>query len=270
MRRPKKKRNIEAAPYHPNSLPHRSNDPKTVDIWLSRLSHLSQFGLFALTIGALYFTVIPLYKTAALEESIARRESELRIVNEKLEVATVALDKVKLEAYERDRKDLQKDLVFISPYCSGLMTPSRSLDPAKESYLGDNLLKVDAAQCLRDELDKSKAKTILKPKDYLYLKSIVGNISTKLSQIQEQALLDISMVPERAAKDPSTLAPMGPLAESVDRLDKLIEELAPGIINKNSKLQIAIDRTRSKISLDFSDSVSNEIHKLLDIDWPEK
>ncbi|MEV4697531.1 hypothetical protein MRBLMX9_001637 [Pseudomonas brassicacearum] len=267
MRRPKTKRNIEAPSNH---LPHRSNDPKTVDVWLSRLSHLSQFGLFALTIGALYFTVIPLYKTAALEESIARRESELRVMNEKLEAASVALDKVKLETYRRDRRDLQKRIVFAAPFCSGLMTPPHERSSMKNYQLGDNLLKVDAAHCLREEFKKSKAEETLKPEDYSYLRETVENISTRLSQLQKQALLDFDSVPERAAKDPSILAPMGPAAQDAEQLTQLIETLAPGIADPKRKFKNAVDRTRSKISLDFSDAVRKEILELWNIEWPEK
>lgn len=270
MHRLRKKRTIEERSDVPKNHTNHHNHPNNLDVWLSRLSHISQFGLFALTIGALYFTVIPLYKTAALEESIARRESELRTMNEKLEVATVALEKVKVEAYGRDRNDLLKKIAFVSPYCSGLMTPPGARNSDKRAGLGDNLLKIDAAQCLRAEFEGSNAKTILTVEDYSYLKDTIENISTKLSKVQKKALLDIELVPERAAKDPSTLAPMGPMAEDVERLDKLIEALVPGFLdNKSTKLQVAIDRTRSKISLDFSDLVSNEIHTILDIDWPK-
>ncbi|KJZ34498.1 hypothetical protein VC34_28625 [Pseudomonas fluorescens] len=191
-------------------------------------------------------------------------------MNEKLEVATVALEKVKVEAYGRDRNDLLKKIAFVSPYCSGLMTPPGARSSDKRAGLGDNLLKIDAAQCLRDEFEGSNAKTILTVEDYSYLKDTIENISTKLSKVQKKASLDIELVPERAAKDPSTLAPMGPAAEGVEHLDKLIEALAPGFLdNKSTKLQVAINRTRSKISLDFSESVSNEIQRILDIDWPK-
>ena len=48
------------------------------DKWLPRLSHFSQFGLFIFTVGTIYFTVIPLYQKALLEEAIAKKEIELR------------------------------------------------------------------------------------------------------------------------------------------------------------------------------------------------
>lgn len=240
-----------------------------MDVWLSRLSHLSQLGLFALTIGAFYFTVIPLYKTAALEESIARREFELNATTEKLKIATAAFEKIKLEAYERDRRDLQKRIAFAAPYCSGLMTPPEEFISKKTAYLGENILKVDTAQCFRAEFEKNDAEKILTPEDYTYIKSVADDISNALSRLQKQAMLDIDSVPERAAKDPSILAPMGPMEEEVEEFEKTIEALAPGVIKHSDKLQDAIVRTRNKIAWDFSEAARQEITEILDVDWPK-
>nr|WP_314643854.1 hypothetical protein [uncultured Pseudomonas sp.] len=266
MRSLRKKRSIEERFESPRN---NNNRQSNLDVWLSRLSHISQFGLFALTIGALYFTVIPLYKTAALEESIARRESELSATNAKLETAAAALAKVKQEIYERNRSDLVKGIIYVAPYCSGLMMALDAVDSKGDGELGANLLKVDAAQCLRDEFHESKAEKVLATSDYSYLKDVIETISTELSKMQKQASLDIDSVPARAAMDPSILAPPGPAAASVERLDREIEALLPGFINKSTKLQLAIDRTRSEISLRFSDSVRDEILKLRNINWPD-
>lgn len=267
MQRLRQKRTIKERPFGAERHRKQNNHQITLDAWLSRLSHLSQFGLFALTIGAFYFTVIPLYKTAALEESIARREAELSAMNGKLEVATSSLEKVKSEIYERNRKDLIEGIVSVAPYCSGLMTPPHERDASENRELGYRLLKVNAAQCLQDEFKERKAETILTAGDYSHLKVTIETISASLSQLQKQALLDIDSVPELAAKDPSTLAPMGPYAEEAEQLDRLIEELAPGTIDKNVKFQLAIERTRSKITMDYVGVVSNEILKLRKINW---
>src|SRR5437016_4581751 len=55
-----------------------SLEPRSrIDLWLMRASHLGQAGLFILTLAALYYTVLPLYQKAVLEEAIARKEIEL-------------------------------------------------------------------------------------------------------------------------------------------------------------------------------------------------
>lgn len=238
-----------------------------LDVWLTRLSHLSQFGLLTLTIGAFYFTVIPLYKTAALEESIARREAELSAMNSKLVAATASLEKVKFEIYERNRTDLIKGIVSIAPYCSGLMTRPDPTNNSEGEELGYRLLKVDASQCIRDEFKLRKAEAILTTDDYSQLKENIEIIAVNLSQIQKKALFDIDSVPELAANDPNTLAPPGHYEEEAEQLDRLIEKLAPGLIDKDAKLQAAIDRTRNKISIEYTESISKEILKLRTINW---
>ena len=63
-----------------------------IDVWLPRLSHVAQVGLFVFAIGGFYFTVLPLYQKALLEEAIAMKEVQLT-------AATNALD----SAYSRNR-----------------------------------------------------------------------------------------------------------------------------------------------------------------------
>lgn len=246
----------------------QNNPQNNLDIWLSRLSHLSQFGLFALTIGALYYTVIPLYKTAALEESIARREAELSEMNIKLEVATAAFEIIKSEIYERNRKDLIEGIISVSPYCSGLMKLPGETSNSKHKELGYYLLKIDAAKCLRDELESRAANSILNTMDYITLESAVESASRNLSHVQKKALMDIETLPERAANDPSVLAPLGPYSKEAEEFSEYIESIVPGTVNKRAKIESALASTRNKISMDYVTSVHNEILKLRDIKWP--
>jgi hypothetical protein len=268
VQRPPRRKTIK------NSSPPKSPDkqteyPNSADIWLSRLSHISQFGLFALTIGAFYFTVIPLYKTAALEENIARKEDELSTINKKLNEATSSLKKIKTEVYERNRKDLIEGIVSRSPYCSGLMTPPSKRNSPIERELGHNTLKIDAADCLTRAFNEWSSNTALTAADYSHLKNTVKEISENLSRLQKKALSDIESVPILAANDPSILAPPGHYEKEAEDLDELIEALAPGTINKDLRFEMAISRTRSKISMDFVNDVGTEFLKLRKIDWPD-
>lgn len=56
-----------------------------IDIYLGRLSHLVQLGLFLVTLWTLYYTVVPLYKSAQIEESLAQKELELQKIQQKAE-----------------------------------------------------------------------------------------------------------------------------------------------------------------------------------------
>lgn len=55
-----------------------------IDIWLKRIGYLSQIGTLIVMIITIFYTVIPLYRTSALEESIAKKESELKVLANKI------------------------------------------------------------------------------------------------------------------------------------------------------------------------------------------
>jgi hypothetical protein len=248
-----------------SELLHDAHSSK-LDVWLARLSHISQFGLFALTIGALYFTVIPLYKTAALEENIARRESELNATNTKLEAATIELAKVRFEIYERTRVEVIREIVSSAPQCAGLMEPPNSFGVRTKDHYEKNLLKYDAGRCLWSSFDGSRAKEKLSPVDFAYLKREIETKTGELERMQNQALLDIRSVPERAATDPSSIIAD---AAAVDDAEKLNRLMPPGFFNEKFKLQNAIESVRSEIYFTFSNAVVNEFLKLKGLDWPD-
>ncbi|WP_313117253.1 hypothetical protein [Ectopseudomonas guguanensis] len=265
MKRQRKTQNISRSPSSSRE-PQADSATSTLDIWLSRISHMSQFGLFALTIGVFYFTVIPLYKVATLEEGIARRELELNETNEKLKAATINLEFKERELYKRDRQELIEGIAYAAPFCSGLMEPPKTRIPENRNELGDSILKIDAAQCLRDRVEKSKSETVLSSTDNSHLKLTINNIAAKLEEAQKQALLDIKTLPERAKKDPSILAPK---SFNEEHLDSLLNMLSPGFINDELSHQSAIDRTRTAITFDFADFVQKEISALRKIEWPD-
>lgn len=113
------------------------------DTWLDRLSHLSQFGLFLFTVGNIYFTVIPLYQKALLDEAIAKKEIDLieatkavtlkeaalsvaqqalQTKSTELDNATKALAQTELNVYQQQRGfEIDRFLHFVGAECSGLL-----------------------------------------------------------------------------------------------------------------------------------------------------
>lgn len=77
----------------------RPTSESRLDRLLTRFSHISQTGLFVLTSATLYFTVVPLYKTALLEEQISRKEIELKELETKQENQYQSLRKVTLDSF---------------------------------------------------------------------------------------------------------------------------------------------------------------------------
>ena len=52
-------------------------------LWLIRISYIAQVGLFFLTTFTIFYTVIPIYQNANLQESIAKKEVEYKQLKEK-------------------------------------------------------------------------------------------------------------------------------------------------------------------------------------------
>ncbi|ECS9194333.1 hypothetical protein DC276_23445, partial [Salmonella enterica subsp. enterica serovar Reading] len=53
------------------------------DLWLIRVSYIAQVGLFFLTTFTIFYTVIPIYQNANLQESIAKKEIEYKQLQDK-------------------------------------------------------------------------------------------------------------------------------------------------------------------------------------------
>lgn len=156
-----------------------------IDIWISRLASLSQFGLFVLTIGGLYFTVLPLYQKALLDEAIARKEVELRDVSAALE-----------ESYRRVRDSAIKEFVFgVGASCSGLMLPLRNADligkhiPNRRPH-AQEILEIEPQTCLVEALPKYLGLRNLRPDDMRTLNDAVIRIAGELDERRSMLIAD--------------------------------------------------------------------------------
>jgi len=149
-----------------------------IDVWISRLASISQSVLVVLTAAGFYFTVLPLYQKAALEEAIAKKESELKEL-------TAALDK----AYSRTRFGALKGFVFSAGVeCSGLMLPARNLhligeiDPPDRKPYAQETLEIDPKKCLLNRFERSKALKEIRAQDRIILGEAVTKVTQELDQ----------------------------------------------------------------------------------------
>lgn len=190
-----------------------------LDVWLPRISHFSQFGLFALTLGSLYFTVIPLYQKAALEEQIARKEVELKAMEQSLEAS-----------YSRVRKYTVREFVnYVGPRCTGLLVRARSpldapQDKNKKRSLVEEGLELDVSECLLSQMEKASPIKQLRPSDQETFASNIKKLAADLGEKRLTALSNYKAVPERAVKDPSTL--MQPTYYEGQAIEKMSEWIA--------------------------------------------
>lgn len=148
-----------------------------IDTWLSRISSVSQAAVVLLTAAGFWFTVLPLYQKALLEEAIARKELEYK------EVAA-AMDRV----YGRLRYAAVKDFVFYAgSNCSGLLLPPPTLyligqsSPDKRPH-AQQILEIGARDCLVGSLEKYRGLADLRPEDAKALRTRVESTGERLDQ----------------------------------------------------------------------------------------
>ncbi len=230
-----------------------------LDTWLPRISHFSQFGLFVVTIGGLYFTVLPLYQKAVLEEAIARKEVELAASEKSLE-----------QSYVRLRAFAVKEFVFgTGALCSSLMLPPRALRALNEKSapapsVAEEIFAINAGACLKDEFQKSKSLKELHPSDLQTLASNVERIAADLAVRRDAALREYQSIPKRAKADPSILKPLGPFSE---RMLAFLSKSQPATWVGDSRFSLAVKETQSAVAHEYDAYVRDQIAALRSTKW---
>lgn len=145
------------------------------DVWLQRLSHLSQFGIFLFTVWAIFFTVVPLYQKELLEEAIAKREVELKEANTALE-----------RAYGRIKFTVVKDFVFMAgARCSGLLYRPGEYIPEKPPVA--DLFEMDVPACLTRAAEKYIPLKELRAEDRRLFDQSLLALNKQLGDIRQRA-----------------------------------------------------------------------------------
>lgn len=231
-----------------------------LDVWAPRLSHLAQFGLFLVTVGSLYFVVLPLYQKSALEEAIARKETELK-------QATAELDK----SYRLIRATAVGTYVFnAGVQCSDLGLPplklrelnAKARNPSDHS---EELFAIDMATCLASEKSLSSVLGSMRSEDKKAFRSAVSVTVATLIQTKERALLEYRYVAARIYGNP-TSAPRLPVALS-QLLDLESKWRKPADIAAR-RLNLIVEQEKSRVASDYGAAIRSEISKLRNVEWP--
>lgn len=114
-----------------------------LDKTLSRFSHLSQIGLLLSAIFTIWYTVIPLYGKAVLEEQIAEKTIELKKINNQVATQYSVLKKNYI-------KDLQTTYIFACV-----------LNPLTEIPEYSDRLDYDLAPCFSEVKEKVLKESLL-------------------------------------------------------------------------------------------------------------
>lgn len=215
-----------------------------IDIYLSRISQLVQIGLFAVTLFTLYYTVIPLYKNAQLEESLARKEMEYESLRKRSENT---LSKVNKWEY--------RQFVMSSAECSGL--PKVLLINDAKPDMAD-YLPVDVVVCLRKTLSEYEF-TDLSGVGRSKVENRISAMSSEIEDIYKDHQERYDDYPEVLDKQ---LAEGNVPKSAIDEVDKVLNELGYKI-SEAQKRESYISGERYKIQLDYFSAVQGSIIKSL-------
>ncbi len=265
-----------------------------LDIWLPRLSHLSQFGLFLFTIATIYFTVIPLYQKALLDEAIAKKEidlkeataavvlkeSALKLAQAELAQNTLALSKAKraleqaeLKTYVQKRGyDLNTLVTFSGAECTGLFIrePINAIGQETkrpEAYVQH--LQLDIAECLQKEFQKSRLRAALQPRDLERFQAELSKTTDTLRTMKTAAIRASEELPAIAQLDPKVLRPPGPFtarAEAFLARARIINPL-PSEEQRRQDFERTITGTRNALSYEYTEAARGAFRKLSKITW---
>ncbi|EZQ01425.1 hypothetical protein, partial [Acinetobacter sp. Ver3] len=160
-----------------------------IDKTLSRLSHLSQIGLLLAAIFTIWYTVVPLYGKAVLEEQVAEKTIELKNINEQIS-----------KQYSQLKKNYIKDLNITYKF-------QCVLKPLSKISNYNDRLNFDVAPCLNKVNDLTLKKSLLNENDKqqftLAHTMILNNLEStrkktkqEFQKIEDIGINEIHLLPE--------------------------------------------------------------------------
>lgn len=224
------KQQLESAPtIHVAAHPPASR----LDKWLPRLGHFAQFGLLIVTVFTLFYTVIPLYQKAALEESIARKEMELRQAENAVE-----------DAYTQVRSYAVRSYTFhVSTQCTSVDLPPGILFGTDDPNFYDaRMLETDVQGCLKEQVKTSKDLKQLRASDFERLAKRVSQVAAVIETRRQAARADFYSVGLNFDKSPTK--------------------------ERDASLpQSAITGKKHRIVMEYADAARKHMQELNSLDW---
>lgn len=190
---------------------HQPTKPNTqrVDLWLQRASGAAQVIISIVTISTLYYTVIPLYQKAALEENVARLERETKV-----------LEASNNEIYSRVRGLAVREFVLrAGAECSGLLIPLHLFDenPGKNTGHSNDALGIDPRSCLEKFLNNTSSLSGLKKEDIRILSEKVSSIGREFNVDRVAAIKEYEDIPQKITSEQSKKIPLVGFSEKLDK-----------------------------------------------------
>lgn len=229
---------------------------KAFDVWLQRLSHVAQFGLFVITLFTIYYTVIPLYQTAALQEGIARKEIELNTLDLKVR-----------EAHSKIRGYVVGEIVASMTFnCSGLLVPPVPPSEFGKGHVVDKMpyiFEIDSSSCLKQKFEEgvqSRGEELTKDDKHI-LRDRLDEVIVVLEDEKEIALKKFNEYREKAISGELVLPESQVDASLMDALN------IPLSHRKDLVFEEQVRAGKSDLGWKYVDFFGKQLMSLKSIEW---
>ncbi|HHU1966296.1 TPA: hypothetical protein ACUA66_001777 [Escherichia coli] len=224
------------------------------DIWLERFSYIAQVGLFFITVFTIFYTVIPIYQNASLQESIAIKEKQLKELNKNL-----------LNYYIKNRSIAIKEYISNAALkCTSLLTPPEPPLPPSDKMPAYKMksLNKDIISCIDDPDVIKKIQSQLNTTDVSIFNK---NKINSLENIKKIKLKYLTMFNEYDKKSKYDDAIIPKNDKIVDDVISMYGKLDKGtyIYLREANRQKELERIESE----YEDKVRQEVYKLRKIQW---
>jgi len=219
-------------------------------------SHIAQIVMMLLTAGGLFFTVIPLYQKAAVDEQIAKQQIKLDQLERQLKLG-----------YRKIRANAVRQYVFAAgAQCTGLMLPAPTIrSDGSVPDIPRQILQIDVSECMRRLKESSTPLRDLTQSDFQTLKASIRQAShiANVSRIAVQA----QMAAIDTQHDKNGPLDLGDLAQQslviMKKLGASDLQLQQAIHN------MATQQQKLKLLTSYQEEVRKQIDVLNNIAWPE-
>ncbi|HHQ6579376.1 TPA: hypothetical protein ACSTJ2_001323 [Serratia fonticola] len=200
---------------------------KKFDLWLVRLSYLSQTGLFFLTIFTLYYTVIPIFQNATLQESIAQKEIELKGLKKEVDELYISLRSELIKKFSVSViANCDPSIHFIMQPAPSEVEPKKTFAESMDEVKRD--IMFDLHECILRQEKKSPYINKLREDDKVKVSSAIKWLEFPLKKIQVEA--------NNNMKDTDRLREIGKEnAVFSNRMDDILEKMGVTVEQPNKE-----------------------------------
>lgn len=232
---------------------------RRLDVWLPRFSHFAQFGLFLITVWGLYFTVIPLYQKALLDEAIAKKEIELAVTSK-------SADKL----YAKVRKYVSRDFYIQAMPACGSLYPQwevrKKNEKNQEIAPSDPIViyDIDMPACFNKLLRETRSLKELRDSDLQVFEKAVADMALALLDKRRISMEMYEAAPSKITKNDLFSLPPDSFQT---RAQEVIERWNGGAIDLVGRRKIAISVARQKIVSEYGQAIADGVLGLSNVKW---